>query len=187
MLIKDIQKARKLRKTRLQPGLPFLRFPLLENLQAIRERCFPNIRVPVEVCFVCAGPLACICVTDKKAVIYVHQVLNQHRTPPTVMDLIHTHELLHLEIPSRQVNGRKTDHPPEFVAKEKLLCLRRDEAWNWIARNLWSCLKIRRRLERIDVLKNWMQTWQRLQTHGDWCYESVPAASRSAMAVSACF
>jgi hypothetical protein len=69
------------------------------------------------------------------------------------------HELLHLRIQPREVDGRWRQHPPEFWAAEQELAPERSEAWEWICRRLRSRLKIRPRRERIDVRRNWREVW----------------------------
>ena len=160
MIINDIKRSRRLKKARIQPFLPLVHFPVLANLQAIRRRLFAHIALPVDFYFVGRGTLACVCVYDSRAIIYAHQVLNHEEVPPVVMDTIFVHELLHLEILPRIVDGRRTQHPPEFRQREKELFPGRTEALEWIARNLWSCMRIRRRLEQIDVLPNWKELWR---------------------------
>mgnify|MGYP001236362059 CR=1 FL=1 len=160
MIIGQIKEIRKLRAARIQPFLPLVRFSVLDNLQAIRQRLFAHIVLPVDFCFVGRGPLACICYDDSRAIIYAHQVLNHEEVPPIVMDLLFVHEMLHLEIPSRMVDGRDTQHPPEFQEREKELFPGRAEAWEWVVGNLWSCLKFRSRLKQIDVMPNWKKHWR---------------------------
>ena len=73
--------------------------------------------------------------------------------------MIHKHELLHLVIPPREVEGTTRMHPPEFWEAEHTVCPERSIAWAWLWNNLGDCLKRRARLERIDVLRNWKKVW----------------------------
>ena len=155
------EEEQKLREAQCRPCLWFTPFPVVELLRDTRRKFFGNVHHEVEVYAVNRGPLACICYNDESATIYVHQVLNHSNTPRIVFDLVCKHELLHIRIPPREVEGKERMHPPEFWEAEKELCPGRKLAWAWIWRNLWDCLRRRLKLERVDVLKRWKKIWFR--------------------------
>ena len=89
----------------------------------------------------------------------MHQILNHSAVPIEIVDLICKHELLHLEVPPRVVDGKETNHPPEFWEREKAICPEREKSWEWIWRHLGSCLRHRPKLKEIDVTRNWKAVW----------------------------
>ncbi len=50
-------------------------------------------------------------------------------------------------------------HPPEFWKAEKAISPERQKVWHWIRKNLRPSIRIQRKKERVDVLRNWKQTW----------------------------
>ena len=163
MLIKELAAQRKLWRSRVRPYLNFTAFSVRGVLDEVRRQHFAELHHDVEFRFVNRGTLGCICFADDTARIYAHQVLNHKDTPTEVISLICKHELLHLVIPSTTVRDREVQHPPEFWAREREIAPERKLAWAWIWTNLWSCLKHRPRLERIDVLPKWRESlsWPR--------------------------
>ena len=69
------------------------------------------------------------------------------------------HELLHLIVKPRFIDGKEKSHPPEFWEREKLISPEKNDAWVWIWSNYLGCLKKRPRLEQIDVLPTWLKRW----------------------------
>ena len=161
MLINDILEEQKLRRARVQPHLWFVPFSIAAVLQEIRDRHFSHLTETIDMVVVNRGPLAFIVKSAAQATIYIHQILNHGDTPAEVISLVCKHELLHLQIGSAVVNGRKTDHPPEFWEAEMGIAPERVVAWTWIWVNLGPCLKRRPKLERIDVLPSWREVWNR--------------------------
>ena len=157
MLIDDIREEQKLRQARVQPHLWFVPFSIAVVLQEIRERHFSQLEQPIELYAVNRGPLACIVSSEARTTIYLHQIINHTDTPIEVVNLVCKHELLHLQIGAAEVNGKKTDHPPEFWEAEKRIAPERSVAWGWIWISLGLCLKRRPKLERIDVLPSWRE------------------------------
>ena len=154
MLI-DEKLGRERRKARLDPYLWFVSVPIVDILEEIREQHFPSVEKRLEFLFVRKGTLACISSTKQVSTIFTHQVINRSDTPIEVFSLICKHELLHMEVPGRKVKRRWTSHPPEFWEREARIAPERKVAWEWILTNLLYCLKVRRRLERIDVTGAW--------------------------------
>ena len=52
-----------------------------------------------------------------------------------------------------EINGHRVAHPPEFFEREQQLSPEREEAKRWIFKTLGKRLRVRPRLERIDVLR----------------------------------
>lgn len=98
--------------------------------------------------------------------IYVHSVLNHPQTPIEVMDWVFHHELLHLRIPSREVDGKYTDHPPEFWEAEGEHVPLRDACWGWVFWVLSDCIHMtklkRSRKEQDDSGIYIRSTWKRV-------------------------
>ena len=154
MLI-DEKLGRERRKARLDPYLWFVSVPIVDILEEIREEYFPSFEKRLEFLFVRKGTLACISSTEQVSTIFTHQVINRSDTPIEVFSLICKHELLHLAVPGRKVKHRWTSHPPEFWEREARIAPERQIAWEWIWAEIGHCLKVRRRLKRIDVTGAW--------------------------------
>ena len=163
---------------RRQPNLCFLPFAIDETLASIQASLFPEVSCPVGIFFVERGPLACVMLAEETADIYVHQVLNHGETPPEVISLICKHELLHLRIPPTEHDGVVVQHPSCFWEAERALCPERTAAWAWIWENLWDCLILRRKQERIDVRRRWKEVWGRPKVTIAECRESRSRGDR---------
>ena len=137
------------------PEFSFLSFDPFHLLNRMRID-FPKTESKRIYVYVQSQPtLASVRNNDQSAVIQVHSVLNHPHTPKEVMVFIFRHELLHLEIPPRVVEGKSTSHPPEFWDAERALCPERIIALNWLMVVLSSCLKIDRKREGTYVKSNW--------------------------------
>ena len=159
MILDDLREFEKLDSARSQPRLCLMHFSLVETLQDVWTRYFRDAGFLPEIFFIDRGPLACICPRLGRSTIYVHNLLNHPDTPKTVIGWICKHELLHLRIPPRIVKGRLRQHPPEFWEVEDSLAPERCDAWEWLWRERGRWLKLRSRLERIDVRRNWKEVW----------------------------
>jgi len=146
----------------------------------IKEWKEDRILHAVDFHFVKRGPLACICHDDVSATIYIHHILNSQDTPREVLDLVFKHELIHLEIPPAEIKGREVQHPPEFREREEAICTERELAWGWIYINLWQCLKVRPRLQRIDVAPCWKNYWWRSKCDFQYVRDREARAERRA-------
>jgi len=144
------RQAARFRRERQQPMLLFTELPLQQMLREIRDAHFPEIERLPPVYFIGQTSLAQI--TDSPApTIYLHAILNAPEVPNFVFSFILKHELLHLRIPPRQLDGRWTSHPPEFFDQQRQLAPEASAAWDWIWRNLGPYLHERPQLERLDV------------------------------------
>lgn len=151
---------RQLDKARREPLLHFTAFSIPDMFDTIRQSVFPEIRVPIGFCFTtCRHSLGCILDNEDWATIFLHQILNRSQTPREVFGVILKHELLHLRIPPRAIDGKEKQHPPEFWDAEKAICPERDAAWHWIWENLMFYLHPKPKAERIEVLPGWRHLW----------------------------
>lgn len=108
--------------------------------------------------------LACVFRMSQPVVIHLHSVLNHHQTPPEVLEYILTHELIHLAVPPRELDGRLRGHPPEFWELERKVAPERSVAWHWIYSMLWEVLRVDKESETIWVKR----TWKRLMVRERW-------------------
>ena len=156
----NLRALRQLDKARREPALHFTALSIPDMLDTIRQSVFPEVRVPVGFYFTtCRYSLGCILHNEDGASIFLHQILNRPQTPREVFGLVLKHELLHLRIPPRVIDGKEKQHPPEFWEAEKKIAPEGDAAWDWIRENLWFCLQPRPKPERIEVLPEWKNVW----------------------------
>jgi hypothetical protein len=144
----------------VSPMLPFLDFDLSALLQQVISRNFPNLETSVSVSFFKAvlsltEPLASVVVRDRTAIIRVHEILNRNDTPRETIEFILVHEMLHIVIPPREIDGRTVHHPPEFWDAESGLYPTRFQIWDWLHRALFPWLKSDEKRERTLVLRGW--------------------------------
>ncbi len=99
--------------------------------------------------------LACVTHDETKACIQLHSILNHPQTPRRVVAFILRHELLHLLIPPREVDGVLKSHPPEFWEAESKLAPDRVLMWAWLKLALWGCLRTDKRRECTIVNTTW--------------------------------
>ena len=137
------------------PEFSFLSFDPFHLLNHIRND-FPKTESKRLYVYMQSRPcLASVRDNEQSAVIQVHSVLNHPHTPKEVIMFIFRHELLHLEIPPRVVEGKSTSHPPEFWGAERAICPERIIAWIWLRLVLFACLKLDRKRECTYVKSNW--------------------------------
>lgn len=108
--------------------------------------------------------LACVFRMSQPVVIHLHSVLNHHQTPPEVLEYILIHELIHLVVHPREVEGKQTAHPPEFWELERRVAPEGGVAWYWIYSMLWEVLERDTEAEAIRVKR----TWKRLMGRERW-------------------
>ena len=139
-----------------QPEMPAVSADLSLVLDQQRRAIVPAISSPIRWLFADTTWLACIYYSDSgPATICFHSVLNQPATPPQVFEHIFIHELLHLRIPPREVEGKRTIHPPEFWEEEARLSPLRRGAWHWIVLAFWHVLREDKEREGVRVLRRW--------------------------------
>jgi hypothetical protein len=138
------------------PCLCLTRVSVDEMLSAVRAEHFPDLAQPVSCLFVPRGMLAWVeHGPARPARIYIHEVLNSPAPPPELFSLILKHELLHLTVAPRVMDGTLKQHPPEFWEAERRIAPEGDEAWAWLWRNLGQHLRREPDEQGIRVLRTW--------------------------------
>jgi len=92
--------------------------------------------------------------------IHVHSLLNRPDTPKQVIEHILRHELIHLLVPGREVDGKHRSHPPEFWEHERRLVPWAALSWNWIAFALYEVIRRDEERECIEVKKGWRRRYR---------------------------
>lgn len=157
MTLKEIERSERERRDRLAPFLPCVSCDLAAVLGQVRRDRVPGPTGQIPVLFVAQEPLACILHDQTTAEILLHRLLNTPETPPAVFLHVFTHEMLHLVIPARDVDGKKTIHPPEFFAQEDALAPERRESYAWLWFNFGGFLKDDRKREGVTVKRGWQR------------------------------
>ena len=156
-----IETGRKLQLDRLRRQRPYLSFAgdLDRLLVAAVNDVFPALNQPPEWFFVQISFLACISRKSKNegATIFLHPLLNRAETPTWIFQHIFVHELLHLIIPPREVDGRIKTHPAEFWEAEKLLSPDCDKVSDWLWWNYGNLLNNDRKNDCIRVRRGWQK------------------------------
>jgi hypothetical protein len=134
------------------------------------QNVFPELEdFKIEFWIIRQPSLACIAVSDESASIIIHPVLNHTQTPIEIMRYIIIHELIHIIIRPREIDGKIIKHSPEFLEKEKELVPERHICWYWVYDTLFDCLKIDNENERTFVKRN----WRKMMRGGRPTYEEV--------------
>jgi hypothetical protein len=139
----------------LQPELPCVPFNVNNLLDEVRSKHFPDLDSRVCFWFAPTARLASVFQRDSEVYILAHPLLNHPDTPREVIAFVIKHELLHLSIPPREVDGERTQHPPEFWTAEASMAPDGKLAWAWIWMNLGTVLRRCPKTERTEVTKRW--------------------------------
>lgn len=142
-------------EARRQPLLPFAGFDLTPMVRALKEELFPEIQFTPPIYFIARGPLACVCHDESSAEIFIHNILNTDETPDYVFQHIILHELTHLRVKPREVDGKLSSHPPEFWEMEKLLSPQKDAAWSWLKEHIGPWWVRNEEEEGYYIRKEW--------------------------------
>ncbi len=171
MRINELKRLRKSKYEELTPGLSFTAFSLRELCNEIKSKWFPGLSKSVEVFFANQDALACIALNEGRDVseIYLHSILSHTDTPKEVFEFIFKHELIHLVIPSREVEGKLKHHPPEFWEMEEEIAPEGTDAWHWIWNNFMLVLRRRPKLERTDVMRSWKHRYHGIGFTWEYC------------------
>jgi hypothetical protein len=149
------------------PELSLLDFDVRQLKTSVQAR-FPSLNAkPIRVWLRTQSTLACIQDHGQSATICLHSVLNHPQTPRSVVEFILCHEMLHLMFPPREVDGRRTVHPPEFWEAEKRFP-HRTESWSWILIVLGACLKRDKRQQCTFVKSNWKRLMNAERLSLEW-------------------
>ena len=102
------------------PELSFLGFDVLELLASIQSEMGLCSVEPTTFSLQTIETLACIyrIPGNSGGNIYFHSLFNRPDVPKPVIEHVLRHELLHLKIPARMIDGKRSHHPPEFWEAE---------------------------------------------------------------------
>jgi len=100
----------------MQLEIPVLSFDVNSLLSEIRADLFPELTGDIHWLFCEMEAPACVNVYDdgKAPLIRFHSLLNHPETPELIMRSFFIHELLHLRVRPREIDGKQVTHPPEF-------------------------------------------------------------------------
>ena len=158
-MLLDLNHYRALRRQNDASKTPLLVFTAIDVVSmadSVRLEFFPTVLVTSEVIFVNGSFLGCIYHRPSAgSLICLHEILNSPDVPERIFRHILTHELIHLIVASREVDGKFTTHPPEFWQLEHDLSP--DGGWvmEWLWRQLRSCLIIDKKNECLKVKRDW--------------------------------
>lgn len=145
------------RKPAGYPEISFLSFDVLELLATIPQEMGLFGIGPMTFSLQPIPTLACVrCIPGQPGGdIYMHSLFNRADVPQPVIEHILRHELLHLKIPPREVDGKLINHPPEFWQEEQALVPWKSDSWAWIYEAFWDVIKVDRANESVRVKKTW--------------------------------
>jgi hypothetical protein len=135
--------------------LPWMDFDVYELLDQCKSR-FPSLADRyVDLWFCPQEFLACIQHNNSSQRIFIHSVLNRPDVPIEVIEFIFVHELIHLIVPPREIEGRLKIHPPEFWDMEREMADDRMLVWSWIILNLSRLYRKDEERETLIVKRSW--------------------------------
>ena len=139
------------------PEISFLSFDVLELLTSIQHEMGLLGEGPITFSLQTTEMLAYIyCATgEQSAGIYLHSLFNRADVPQPVIEHLLRHELLHIKVPPRIIDGKLVFHPPEYWEAESQLVPWKAASWAWIYTAFWDALKVDRENECVWVNKNW--------------------------------
>lgn len=145
------------KKYQNKPELSFFSFNVYELLEQCQAK-FPEIS-NYEVNFLInrQPTLACIEHYESSAMIVLHPILNHNSSPMEVLRFIFMHELLHLIIQPREIDGVIKSHPPEFWEAENKYITDRNMSWYWLYYVLGEALQNDHENECTWVKSNWKE------------------------------
>jgi hypothetical protein len=137
-----------------EPQLPMFNFSLPCLLNEVRGEFLELLSKRVTVWLRIQPTLATVQLDDDEIVINLHAVLNHAQTPEQVIGFILRHEMLHMIIPPREVDGIVVSHPPEFWAVERDFP-DRVPVWNWLTVSLGSCMRSNKKQQCTFITREW--------------------------------
>lgn len=160
MMLTGVRALKAEERARREPLLPLVSFDLAALGTQINEKLFPNLTAPVPYWFVATCDLAFV--TPNNPAIFIHPLLNRPDVPRPVFEHIFIHELIHLQVPGRKIDGKFVQHPPEFWEIEHRVSKDSGVVWAWLFQNFWQVLKVDRKRESTRVNRAWKKNfWQR--------------------------
>lgn len=88
-------------------------------------------------------------------------MFNRPDVTQPVIEHVLRHELLHLKIRLRKIDGKLVHHPPEFWEAEQALVPWKAASWAWMVLAFWEVIKTDIPNECTWVKKS----WRRLQSY----------------------
>ena len=137
------------------PVLPFVAFNIARRIDCALELLAEFIIPRPVLYFRDQQTLACIATAERQPVIEVHDIINIAELPLVAFDHILIHELLHLVVPPREIEGKMKSHPPEFWKLERRFSPRSDDVWQWLNLRLFGELVRDEAREEVRVKRGW--------------------------------
>jgi len=144
------------------PELPLFSFDVFEMLERLRAEVGVADVGRVTLTMRPENTLAFIRTREGRrgGDIHVHSLLNRPDTPKQVIEHVLRHELIHLLVAPREVDGKLTAHPPEFWEHERRLVPWAGLSWNWIAFTLYDVIRRDEEAECIRVKRGWKRLFR---------------------------
>lgn len=141
------------------PEISFLSFDALALLASIQREMGLDAVGPITFSLQTMKTLACIYCQPGRfgGDICFHSLFNRPDVPQPVIEHVLRHELLHLMIPPREIDGKLIIHPPEFREAEEVLIPWKSASWAWMHLSFWSVIKPDIPNECVWVKKSWRQ------------------------------
>lgn len=130
--------------------VPFVSYNINDMIKEYQSMLNIDNSIKVSINFRQMPTLASIHTENKD--IMIHTILNNSETPQDVIAYIIKHELLHLIISPRMIDGKMTSHPPEFYEEQTKISPEGDEIFFWLFRKYFHYLKQDNKAECIYVL-----------------------------------
>ena len=145
------------------PEISFLSFDVLALLAKPQQEMGLDSVGSVSFSLQTMDTLACIRWEQGKpgVDIFFHSLFNRPDVPQLVIEHVLRHELLHLKIPAREIDGKRVHHPPEFWEAEQALVPWKAASWGWMVLAFWDAIKTDIPNECTWVKKS----WRRLQSY----------------------
>lgn len=139
------------------PEISFLSFDVLGLLAKIQHEMELGSVGTVTFTIQTMETLACIRWEEEKpgGDIFFHSLFNRSDVPQPVIEHVLRHELLHLKIPPREIDGKLVHHPPEFWEAEQALVPWKSASWGWMYLAFSEVIKSDIPNECVWVKKSW--------------------------------
>ena len=135
--------------------LPWFSFNVYDLLESCRKRIPGLPEHQVALYFSPSRMIACINTTPGSCRIRMHSVLNRPDVPREVIEYILLHELVHLVVPPRAIDGKMKVHPPEFWEFAQSVSGSGQIIWSWIWLVIMDFAQKDEEREGIYIDKTW--------------------------------
>jgi hypothetical protein len=154
----DYKEAQRFRQAARTPALPLTSVNPEDVVNSAISRVFQT-RNPSVACWFIHGPyLGCVTHSERsipQVEIFIHNLLNRIDVPTPVLMHVVVHELIHVIVPAREIDGRRCSHTPEFWEEERRLSPERERVWNWLWLNFATVLRLDRERDCVTVKRTW--------------------------------